>query len=260
MESNPFWTLLGHLHPIAVHFPVALVPVAAGIWAWTRWPGREAQAPLVGPLVHLAAVTAIASAGLGWIAGAVDDFRGAEAETLELHRWLGVATAVLVTASSIAWRAGRRDRLFGLALLAAAATVVVGSHLGATLVHGTDYLDLRAIGGRTNPAPLPDEGTEVEFVKHVRPLFDRSCMKCHNARKRKGKLRLDKARYAIRSGESGRSIVPGDAEHSELIRRLSLPSDDEDFMPRKGPGMSAEEIKALQRWIDEGAIWPDEIE
>ena len=161
--------------------------------------------PVLGPLVYLATASAILAAGLGWVADSVDPFRGDEAETLERHRWLGVATATLTAVASITWRAGLRDRRLGITLIAAAATVALGSHLGATLVHGSDYLELRGPAESATPARLPDANTEIVFVEHVRPLFDRSCMKCHNARKRKGKLRLDKARYAIRSGEVRRS-------------------------------------------------------
>lgn len=58
----------------------------------------------------------------------------------------------------------------------------------------------------------------------------------------------------LKGGESGKTILPGDADNSELIRRLHLPLDDEDHMPPDGKKpLGTEEVKILERWIALGA-------
>ena len=95
----------------------------------------------------------------------------------------------------------------------------------------------------------------VDFEREVRSLLADHCQKCHGPEKQKGGLRLD-LRDAMRdAGDSGeKAIVPGDAEASELIRRVAS-SDELERMPPSGPPMSAEGVRLLKRWIDEGAPW-----
>jgi hypothetical protein len=58
----------------------------------------------------------------------------------------------------------------------------------------------------------------------------------------------------MKGGEHGPVIVAGDVEHSDLIRRISLPPDDEDFMPRDGKTpLTAEQAAAIRGWVKAGA-------
>jgi hypothetical protein len=60
----------------------------------------------------------------------------------------------------------------------------------------------------------------------------------------------------MKGGEDGVVVVPGDANKSELIRRVTLPRNHEDAMPEKGDRLTTEEINVLRYWIDAGALWP----
>src|SRR5690606_32738063 len=55
------------------------------------------------------------------------------------------------------------------------------------------------------------------------------------------------------------TIESGDADNSELIRRLELPRNDSQRMPAIGSPLSRREISILRRWIDAGAPWPDDF-
>src|SRR5262249_52815644 len=62
---------------------------------------------------------------------------------------------------------------------------------------------------------------------------------------------------ALDTAESGkRVILPGDAAHSELMRRITS-HDPEERMPYKEEPLSEEQIDILKRWINEGAEWGD---
>ena len=80
-------------------------------------------------------------------------------------------------------------------------------------------------------------------------------MSCHNASFQTAHLRLDDKNTALRGGDSGPAILPGNAAESLLIRRISG-SDLGLRMPPTG-ALPDREIEMLRIWIDQGAEWPD---
>lgn len=104
-------------------------------------------------------------------------------------------------------------------------------------------------------ASKQDTADAVDFARDVQPVFAQKCLECHGADKDEGSLRLHSQKTALAELDSGeRAIVPGDADTSELLRRIS--SDDPDArMPPEGEPLSEEEVALLRRWIEEGAGW-----
>lgn len=97
-----------------------------------------------------------------------------------------------------------------------------------------------------------------DFAKEVAPLLREHCVKCHGPEKQKGGLRFDVKSEALKKGDTGeRSIVPGKAAESELIRRITL-TDKDLRMPAEAEPLSAQQIELLKAWIDAGAAWPDD--
>ncbi|MBU1074184.1 YHS domain-containing protein [bacterium] len=141
-------SLAGALHPVAVHFPIALVfalllaeivggrkpsPTAAGAARFLR---------VIAPLSALVAVV------LGFAAGGMNGLFEAPDSTLQFHRLAGLAAFVLITAACLAghrWNAparrGRRPVYLALLVAATFVTAYAG-HLGGKLVFGDDYLIL----------------------------------------------------------------------------------------------------------------------
>ncbi|MEM7010029.1 MAG: c-type cytochrome domain-containing protein [Verrucomicrobiota bacterium] len=110
-------------------------------------------------------------------------------------------------------------------------------------------------------AGLAVANAEVDFEKQILPLFEKACMECHKApyeedgrlKKPKGGLRLD-AKWAIEmGGDGGALLTEGDPKTSELHVRVTLPEDDDDFMPPKGDPWTKEEVELVALWIKEGA-------
>jgi hypothetical protein len=97
----------------------------------------------------------------------------------------------------------------------------------------------------------------IDYTLQIKPILQEHCYECHGADERESGLRLDTARLAISGGNSGAGIVPGDSAASTLIKAISgakgtlrmPPADDYD-------PLSAEQIKLLQTWIDQGAKYP----
>src|SRR5579863_6528157 len=95
----------------------------------------------------------------------------------------------------------------------------------------------------------------VDFTSQVKPIINKNCITCHGGVRQKGGFSLlfrDEALATLKSGKH--AIVPGDPDHSEMIRRISL-KDPEDRMPYKHDPLNKEDIQILTRWIKEGAPW-----
>jgi mono/diheme cytochrome c family protein len=97
----------------------------------------------------------------------------------------------------------------------------------------------------------------VDYFKDVRPILETKCYDCHQGGKVKGDLRLDTRENALIGGsDEGPSIVVGKPSESPLIHRII--TDDEDLvMPPKGARLSKEEVAILEKWIEQGAVWPE---
>lgn len=100
----------------------------------------------------------------------------------------------------------------------------------------------------------------VDFVREVRPIFEKHCADCHGEKKQKGGLRLDVKEAALKGGDNqGPNIVPAKAKESSLIHLVTSHNEDE-MMPPKGERLSAAQIATLTAWINEGAVWPDGVD
>ncbi len=96
---------------------------------------------------------------------------------------------------------------------------------------------------------------KIDFSTQVKPILNKRCISCHGGVKQNGGFSVLFREEALDTTESGKyAIVPGDAEHSEMIRRINL-TDPEQRMPFKEEPLSKEEIQILTKWIDQGAEW-----
>ena len=97
----------------------------------------------------------------------------------------------------------------------------------------------------------------VDYATQIKPLLATKCFACHGALKQESGLRLDAASLIRTGGDSGPVIVAERSPESLLIERVTA---DDERMPPEGEGepLTAEQITLLRRWIDQGAIAPDE--
>src|SRR3954454_20127183 len=98
--------------------------------------------------------------------------------------------------------------------------------------------------------PPPAKG-KVDFQKQIQPLLAEKCQSCHGVEVQQAGLRLDTRQLAMRGGDYGPVILPGNSAGSKLIKRV-FNGDGGLQMPPTGP-LSVEEIALLRAWIDQGA-------
>jgi ankyrin repeat protein len=94
----------------------------------------------------------------------------------------------------------------------------------------------------------------VDYDAQVKPILAARCFGCHGPRQQQSGLRLDLRQNALRGGDYGVVIVPGHADESKLIQRISGSSAGLQ-MPPTGP-LEEHEIATLRAWIDQGADMP----
>lgn len=94
------------------------------------------------------------------------------------------------------------------------------------------------------------------FESKIRPILVNQCAECHSQGKKiRGGLLLDTKSGFEKGGDSGKVVVHGDPAQSLLIKAISYQDDLK--MPPKSK-LSDGQIRDLNQWVKDGAIWPEE--
>lgn len=230
-----------------------------------------------------------------------DSIEQGVSETLGWHMWLGITLmlAAIVAAvlkvlsvrkqwkdkdSAIPHSGGWSLVVARLSILGSMTALPFVGHLGGNITHGPEFLVERTpisvpdwmvywpeVPPQTADAVPEGEvkiGTVAYWNVNIQPVMNQRCTDCHNASNQKGKLRLDSLEWAMKGGNVGGTIEPGDAEFSEIYRRVILPPSHEEFMPtnvKKYGMMTQEEVHMLGEWLmafdgdlDDGSTAPED--
>ncbi|MCG6157789.1 PSD1 and planctomycete cytochrome C domain-containing protein [Rubinisphaera margarita] len=98
------------------------------------------------------------------------------------------------------------------------------------------------------------EERAVDFANDVRPVLARRCYACHGPTVQEADLALHDYESATSETESGvRPIIPGDAENSEIIYRVTETDPDLRMPPPEQEPLTEDEVRILRTWIEQGA-------
>ena len=93
------------------------------------------------------------------------------------------------------------------------------------------------------------------FESKIRPVFAEYCYKCHSSEEKvKGGLTLNTRAGLEHGGDSGKAVVPGDAESSLLFKAVNWSDDDLEMPPKQK--LPPSKIADIRKWIDMGAPDP----
>lgn len=185
------------------------------------------------------------------------------------------------------WRFG-----YVMLLMAGMGVLTITGHFGGSLVHGESYLgeyapdwvpdpvagvlgkEIADLAPSTNEAAAviepastnaatthaatthaasPEASGETYFAAIVKPIFDRSCVKCHGGTEGK-KPKGDYNMTTFAGINNGDAIFPGNADKSLLVEMIELPVDADDHMPPEGKGQELTDLekKQIRWWVEQG--------
>ena len=94
------------------------------------------------------------------------------------------------------------------------------------------------------------------FETNIRPLLLDRCVECHGGTKQENGVRLDRRDDLLQGKASdAQLVVPGNPAESRIAKVLEHSKDDIAMPPSKK--LSDAEIAAVQKWIADGAVWPE---
>jgi uncharacterized membrane protein len=248
---------LGWMHPAVVHFPIALLAIAALLEALQILRNTQGLSSATLLLACLAAPAAAIASILGFLLKGYEDTEG---PLVDLHVGLGLGATVAASISATLLAMGRtrpRARWGGRIALGVGALLVLSTgFLGGEMVFGQNHL----FGVFTSKPALTMASPDglVDFEREVAPILRVACLKCHGPAKQKGHLRLDSREALQKGGEDGPCLVPGHRERSPLYLLL-LEKDAANRMPQKAESLLSSQIETIGKWIDQGATWPDDL-
>jgi uncharacterized membrane protein len=262
-ERSQSAQFIGRFHLLVIHFPIALillVPVLEIAGRSRRFPDLRSVIALV---MGLAAFSASFAAILGWCLARSGGYSG---KLVTQHMWAGICVAAITW---LAWVLhlldnGEPKGFYVVALAMMVSLVSFTGYRGGQLSQGEDHMteympgSLRAVLGKPNAVKVASKRTSADqatfYMTYIQPIFTAHCVECHGPDKQKAKLRLDSYEELMHGASCGHVIRAGNPQGSELFDRVTLPSDDDDFMPagKKRP-LSSSEVKLVELWISAGA-------
>ncbi len=101
------------------------------------------------------------------------------------------------------------------------------------------------------PATTPPTGQGISFSTRVLPILARhGCTGCHGGT---SGLTVGTVAGLLNGGNHGPAVVPGKADSSLIVRKLSSSPPFGARMPQGGPYLPDSTVQVIRTWIDEGA-------
>src|ERR1044071_568845 len=247
----------GHLHPLLVHLPIGLIVLLAileGLARNPRFKNANASARFI---LILAVPMALFTALCGWLLSLGGSYGD---RLLQWHQWTGLGTAAASAFVGLLYWLDLK-KLYRICLFSTLLVLIITSHFGGSLTHGSDYLVryvpkplLAFFGNRQTEIKIKNIPEMQVFSDIVQPILRQDCVPCHGPEKSESELRLDSLTALLKGGKSGPVLVAGKSAKSTLLKRLRLPLPEKEHMPPEGkPQPDTDQISLLQWWIDSGA-------
>lgn len=257
---------LAPFHTVTLHLPIGFVLMALILETYHFFKPSAELRSAVGLVLTCSALSAVVVVLLGIFRA---DEGGYDPETLEAHRWFGIAVGVVTVVAAIAHAVAFRKTarpvtvaFYRFLLLADMVLLSIAGHGGGNLTHGSKYLTENApewVRQWVERGDVPERGAGTdsmsEYVRVIQPIFEAKCYQCHGAEKQKGDYRMDTVEGLFAAGESELDpVVKGNAVESYLVETITVPDDDDIAMPPHGKdSLTPEEVLAIIRWIWAGA-------
>ena len=127
-------------------------------------------------------------------------------------------------------------------------SILLGIALSAVIASQAADPDIKKL-------PAPAAKTGLTYDADIKPMFEKSCFKCHGPEKQKAKLRVDSLAAVKKGGEDGDVLSVGKSEKSRLVHSVARILDEDENMPPEGKGdpLTKDQVALIRAWIDQGA-------
>jgi len=248
----------GSFHPLLVHLPIGILLLAALFEFLSQKEKYKFLASAVNLSLFIGMISAMASCLSGYLLSIEGDY---DEGLIFNHQWSGILLAII---SIFAWYLNRLGRqiswLTGLMVF----LVILTGHFGGSITHGSDYL-IKAISAAPEEVAqkrlvVPNVQQAFAYQDIIKPILTSKCYKCHGPDKQKGKLRLDIPDFILKGGKTGKTIIAGNTDESELIRRILLSKESHDHMPPlEQPQLTKTELDLIHWWVGSGADFDKKV-
>lgn len=257
-------SFFGRLHPALVHLPIGILLLAFCFHLLSFSDRYKKLKSAVRPALFYGMLSAFASVLTGYI---LSKEGGYDERLLVQHKWMGFATAglsclvYLFTLKVPPFSKEDRRKAVFILFFPLVILVLLTGHWGGSLTRGEDYIFESAKPGGSDSNEIMAKRIRISDVDEaevfndiIRPLLEEKCFACHSSKKQKGQLRLDAIDLILKGGKHGEIVVPGNAEESEMYKRLVLSTEIKEHMPpRKEPQLTSVEVELIRWWINQGA-------
>lgn len=257
---------LAPFHTVTLHLPIGFVLMAVILEGYHFLRPSVQLRRAIGVVLIFSALSAVVVVMLGIFRA---EGGGYEPETLEEHRWFGIAVGGVTVIAALVHLAIFRKvpgilplSFYRFLLVADMVLLSIAGHGGGNLTHGSKYLFENAPDWvqKWADSSNKDEATtglasSGTYGEQIQPIFEAKCYQCHGPEKQKGDYRMDTVEGLFTAGESELDpIVKGNAVGSYLVETITVPDEHDIAMPPDGKDrLTPEETLAIMRWIWDGA-------
>ncbi|MEQ1828379.1 MAG: c-type cytochrome domain-containing protein [Pirellula sp.] len=94
---------------------------------------------------------------------------------------------------------------------------------------------------------------KTDFARDVQPILTKYCAGCHNAQESESEVRLHDFEHVMKGGPDGAIVLPKNASGSPMLHLMTGRLDPQ-MPPEDSPQPTPDEIKIIERWIEQGAL------
>jgi hypothetical protein len=131
--------------------------------------------------------------------------------------------------------------------------------LDVVATHQQQVADPPTQEGPADAAKLPPAADKqgVTFATDIKPVFEKSCVRCQAPGKARANLQLDTLANVLGGAEGGKVVHPGDSASSRLVYNIAFVGRAKYMPPPRnkaniGP-LTKEQVGLIRAWIDQGA-------
>lgn len=247
-EVPRFIQFLGRFHPLILHLPIGALLITFYLDILGRVKKNYPKTTIKYAL-GFSSFFAVLACFLGYFLSLEGGYEG---NTLDIHFWVGILSAILISLLFIMSRINIRwvKRLFFPVFILAVACISIAGHYGSVLTHGDDFITKYA--GSASKLQIIEQVDSLKLYDNViAKIMEDKCVRCHNSTKKKGELSLVSKEMILKGGGNGLIIHKNNAETSPLYTSSFLPMSDDHHMPPEGkPQLTKDELWILKYWIN----------